>query len=34
MEKPWIEARQGLAPDDRGANVITKEKIVEYYSSL
>jgi uncharacterized phage-associated protein len=34
MEKPWIEARKGLAPDDRSANVITKEKIIEYYSSL
>ena len=34
MEKPWIDARKGLAIGERGANTISKESIVEYYSSL
>jgi len=34
MEKPWQDAREGLAPGERGGNTITKESIMEYYSSL
>lgn len=34
LETPWINARQGLAPGERGENVISKESILEYYSSL
>jgi len=34
MESPWKEARQGLDPGERGCNIITKEAILEYYSSL
>jgi len=34
MEKPWQSAREGLAPGERGGNTITKESIIEYYSSL
>jgi uncharacterized phage-associated protein len=34
MEKPWQDARVGLAPGERGNRVISKESIVEYYSSI
>lgn len=34
IEKPWREARQGLAPDERGANEISLDSMFEYYSSL
>lgn len=34
LESPWKDARDGLMPGERGDNVITKEAIVEYYSSL
>jgi uncharacterized phage-associated protein len=34
MESPWKNARVGLDGGDRSNNVITKEAIVEYYSSL
>lgn len=34
MELPWKNARSGLNPGERCANVITKESIVEYYTSL
>jgi len=33
-EKPWIEARQGLALDQRGNNEITQSAMHEYYSSI
>jgi uncharacterized phage-associated protein len=34
MEKPWQSARAGLASGERGANTISKESILEYYTSL
>jgi len=34
MEQPWISARHGLVPGERGGNTITKESIMEFYSSL
>lgn len=34
LETPWKSARQGLLPGERGECVITKESILEYYSSL
>lgn len=34
LESPWKDARAGLAPDERGNSVITKEAMLEYYSSL
>lgn len=34
LEAPWKDAREGLMPGERGDNVISKEAIVEYYSSL
>ena len=34
LESPWREARNGLAPDERGANEITHEMLAEYYGSL
>ncbi len=34
IERPWREARQGLAPDERGTNEISLESMSEYYSSL
>lgn len=33
-EKPWIDARQGLAPGERGQVEITCAAMAEYYSSL
>lgn len=33
-EKPWKQARQGLAPGERGNQTITLESMAEYYSSL
>jgi uncharacterized phage-associated protein len=33
-EAPWIDARRGLAPGERGANEITLAAMAEYYSSL
>lgn len=33
-EQPWKEARQGLAPTDRGGNEITLASMHEYYSSI
>jgi uncharacterized phage-associated protein len=33
-ERPWIEARQGLAPGERGQNEITHASMAEYYGSL
>lgn len=34
MEKPWKEARKGLADGDRGDRVISLESMADYYSSL
>lgn len=33
-EQPWIEARKGLAPFERGDREITPAMMVEYYASL
>ena len=34
QEYPWIKARQGLHPAERGCNPITNESMAEYYSGL
>jgi uncharacterized phage-associated protein len=34
MESPWIDARSGLSPSDRGNSTITHEAIFDYYSNL
>ena len=34
MEDPWINARKGLSPKDRGEQEITHAEMVEYYGSL
>lgn len=34
QEKPWKEARAGMAPGERGATIITHAAMAEYYSSL
>ncbi len=31
-DKPWIEAREGIAPEARCSNVINKEKIKKYFN--
>lgn len=33
-EKPWIDARKGLAPGKRGNNEIPRAAMRDYYSSL
>lgn len=33
-EQPWIDARRGLAPGERGRAEITHAAMAEYYSSL
>jgi uncharacterized phage-associated protein len=33
-ERPWIDARRGLAEGERGNHEITKEAMAEYYASL
>ena len=33
-ERPWREARIGLAPGERGKNEITHDVMAEYYGSL
>jgi len=33
-ERPWRDAREGLAPDDRSSREITQGAMHEYYSSL
>lgn len=33
-ERPWLEARQGLGPSERGTKRITDDVMAEYYSSL
>lgn len=34
MEDPWRDAREGLAPGERGATEITKAAMSEYYDGL
>ena len=34
MEDPWKNAREGLAPGERGDREITHAAMAEYYSSL
>lgn len=34
MEDPWIDARKGLNPGERGSKVITQAAMAEYYSGL
>lgn len=34
QEAPWIDAREGLSPTDRGSRVISLAAMAEYYSSL
>ena len=34
QEAPWIEAREGLSPTDRGSRIISHAAMAEYYSSL
>lgn len=33
-EYPWLNAREGLNPGERGSNVITHAAMAEYYGSL
>lgn len=33
-ERPWIEAREGLEPGERGNSEITHASMAEYYGSL
>lgn len=33
-EKPWLDARRGLDPSDRGSEEITLDSMAEYYGSL
>jgi uncharacterized phage-associated protein len=34
QEKPWLEARRGLGPGDRGSREITHAALAEYYGGL
>ena len=34
QEAPWVDARTGLAPGERGNNIITHAAMAEYYGSL
>ena len=34
QEAPWVNARAGLSPSDRGSRVISHASMAEYYSSL
>jgi uncharacterized phage-associated protein len=34
MEQPWLDARKGLAPGERGDREISKAAMQEYYASL
>ena len=34
MEDPWVEARKGLPPLERGNRVIPLDTMADYYSSL
>ena len=33
-EKPWRDARKGLAPNERGDSEITPQSMFDYFSSL
>ena len=33
-EAPWVEAREGLGPGERGSQVISHASMAEYYGSL
>jgi uncharacterized phage-associated protein len=33
-ERPWLDARKGLSPQERGNRIITHEAMAEYYGSL
>ena len=33
-ERPWVEARRGLKPGERGRNEITHAAMAEYYEAL
>jgi uncharacterized phage-associated protein len=34
QEAPWVDARRGIAPGERGENVISIEAMAAYYSNL
>jgi len=34
MEPPWIDARHGLGPKDRGSNQITDESLLAYFEGI
>jgi uncharacterized phage-associated protein len=34
MESPWMDAREGLEPGERGETEITQASIAEYYTAL
>jgi uncharacterized phage-associated protein len=34
QERPWLEAREGLAPGERGSAVITHDAMADYYGGL
>jgi uncharacterized phage-associated protein len=34
QEPPWMEAREGLAPGERGKSVISQETMRDYYAGL
>jgi uncharacterized phage-associated protein len=34
MERPWMDARKGLSPSERGNSEITTEALAEYYGGL
>jgi uncharacterized phage-associated protein len=34
MERPWIDARRNLDPEERGHSEISPEAMAEYYGSL
>ena len=34
LEAPWREAREGLAPDERGSRVISIESILKFYEPI
>lgn len=33
-EHPWVDAREGVVPGDRGSKEISVESMVEYYGSI
>lgn len=34
MEEPWLKAREGLSPNERGNREISHASMAEYYSSI